>query len=324
MIKVMKHCVVPFVLALVATTGSSEAQDIIEGGLGEPTEGFKREPTLIYDVTGSTILGPIHTSLIVYNDGYVSYSKFESFALEPEEFIHKLVPDVIVKRLTNDLRDAGIMNLQDSVSMAVDVPVTTVTYMRPQINANAHTYSHDSVTVGQLEVVFIIAEFIQDWVLTGNNIGSIAEDSDDGNPVSAGVAPTELKQEPVLVYTIEGTNLLTGPITRSFVVYNNGLVSVAEALDFFSLVEVYSTMTTPFEVRNLNANLAKAGAGMLPDGENMGTDGFRVTVTYFRGGTDARAHSFSFLEGDPNLAYTNIQLQVGVFLDDNISNPFAK
>lgn len=323
MSNVIKTCVLQVALAIVATTSSSAAQNVIEGGLGEPTIGFKREPTLIYDVSGPTILGPVHSSLVVYNDGFVTYSSLEVGTTQPQNFIHKLIPDVIVKRLTNDLLFAGIMDIQDSLSMAADLPITTVTYMRPQINANAHTYSHDSSNVGQIAVVFIISEFLNDWVLAGNDTSAVSFSADAAESSAALIASNEFKQEPVLAYSYDGVGLLTGPITRSIVVYNNGLVSVAEEVPFFSELNVYFVFETPGAVRDLNANLAKAGAGMLPDGTLTGTDGFRVTVTYFRGGTNARAHTFSFLEGDPNLAYINVALQVGFFTNE-IANPFLK
>ena len=102
---------------------------------------IKQEPVLNFDVTGGTLLGPLHTRFTVYNNGLVTFSEASGFADSSSAGTTR-VSDTVVDRLVKDLEDAGGFKLSDQTITVSDVPLTTVTVFRGDTNAKAHTFSY--------------------------------------------------------------------------------------------------------------------------------------------------------------------------------------
>jgi len=97
------------------------------------------EPLLVYEVRGGTLLGPVDLHLVVYSSGAarivdVSDADFPRAAIadtDPDE-VHDLI---------RDLERVGGMLACDSSGMVTDVPLRTLTLLKPGTDARAHTYS---------------------------------------------------------------------------------------------------------------------------------------------------------------------------------------
>jgi hypothetical protein len=137
----MKHSrsalVLIALLAVLSVPGASLAQ-------GNNTE-FSHEPVLLYEVSGSTIAGPVYLLLTVYNDGEATLVRQDAPAL-PEELCTATLRPQEVRELQRDLRQAGALRLRDRRTEPVpDVPLTTVTFFVAQGNSGrstANTFSY--------------------------------------------------------------------------------------------------------------------------------------------------------------------------------------
>jgi hypothetical protein len=125
---------------------------------------FTREPTVFYDVTGFTLLGELHTTLAVYNDGLVSYSARSGFLGTSDQACTVFVLPSDVKRLTRELALAGAGTLQDNLQLVLDVPLQTLTFMQPGTDTKAHTFSWLIAPGAYSDVSTILGEFIQEHV----------------------------------------------------------------------------------------------------------------------------------------------------------------
>ncbi len=106
-----------------------------------------------------------------------------------------------------------------------------------------------------------------------------------------------LVQEPVLVFDISGFTL-TGVLHQHLAVYNNGVASISRVSGGTSLFPLSKDADLAFissqMVEKLQKDLAAAGAPLACDEQLFVSDIPMTTVTVFRGGTDARAHTFSY------------------------------
>ena len=128
---------VPVSLLSVAwLAGRSEAQS---AGIGSAI--LKHEPVLVFDVSGSTLTGPLHISYRVYNDGYIAGSECGGpFGVNSAGTAGASEAEVLA--LQKALIDAGGMSLPDQNLSVADIPLTTVTVFRGDTNARAHTFSY--------------------------------------------------------------------------------------------------------------------------------------------------------------------------------------
>ncbi|MDF1800085.1 MAG: hypothetical protein P1V81_12980 [Planctomycetota bacterium] len=122
----------------------------------------------------------------------------------------------------------------------------------------------------------------------------------DGPQVIATVGGP-IKFEPVLIHDVVG-GTLTGAVHTHLTVYNNGFMTVAKFHDVVFPApgtdkDVATASLSPAEVQQLQADLRASGAFGLPDQEATGADIPLTTMTVFRGATDAKAHTFSYLMG---------------------------
>ena len=127
--------------------------------------GIVWEPVLVFDVTGSTIAGPIHVNMVVYNNGFVSYASDESFSGGDLVSIQTLDPAVI-KKLVRELARAGAKDLGDSTISGADLPLTTVTFLKGSTNAASHTFSYTAPIGAYAAVATVINDFITNNVNT--------------------------------------------------------------------------------------------------------------------------------------------------------------
>jgi hypothetical protein len=119
-----------------------------------PGNVIMREPVVNVDVSGGTLTGPVHDRYTVYNGGFVSYSE-ASGLIGSSSAGTTGVSEAVVDQLIKDLEDAGAFKLTDQRSTVSDVPLTTVTVLKGDTNARAHTFSYwlaidDYAAVGQV------------------------------------------------------------------------------------------------------------------------------------------------------------------------------
>ena len=124
---------------------------------------IKREPVLIYDLTGGTLVGTFHTNIVVYNDGLTSFARkdwivFPGPPQEIEDADVGFATDAQVAQLIEELQAAGASTRIDDQNVILDVPVATVTFFpRPAPRARNNTFSFFSA--GGSEIEQIIDDF---------------------------------------------------------------------------------------------------------------------------------------------------------------------
>jgi hypothetical protein len=101
---------------------------------------IRHEPLVLYDVAGSTIAGPIDTSLVVYNDGTARVSSAGQFG-GPSSSEVAFVGSNAAHQLLVDLSSLGAGQLCDDITLAVDLPTSTLTVFRDATDSRNHTFS---------------------------------------------------------------------------------------------------------------------------------------------------------------------------------------
>ena len=115
------------------------------------------EPVLNFDVTGSTLLGPIHLRLTVYNNGLITASQC---GLNGSNSAGTTVTSPAqVAQLRKDLIEAGGMTLPDQSLIVADLPLTTVTVFRGSTNSRSHTFSYWASFAEYAPIAQIINDF---------------------------------------------------------------------------------------------------------------------------------------------------------------------
>ena len=131
---------------------ASDCPDVLGGG-----------PILVYDVSGSTLLGPLHRHLAVYDDGHASYSAAGGLPGAQPEAVFTYVGEKAAAQLLADLRAAGAFQLCDAQLLVSDVPLTTVTVLTPGTDARAHSFSYwIPTTAGHQQVEQVIQTFLDE------------------------------------------------------------------------------------------------------------------------------------------------------------------
>jgi hypothetical protein len=142
-------------VALV-TAGNAIGGDLTTSPtIGAP---IKREPVLMFDVTGSTLTGPIHFNYIVYNDGLVTGGTCGGFAGDNSAGTANAT-QADVAQLASDLIAAGGLKLPDQNLTVADVPLTTVTVFKGAEDARAHTFSYWLGVGSYAQINTVIADF---------------------------------------------------------------------------------------------------------------------------------------------------------------------
>ena len=270
---------------------------------------FTREPTLVYDLTGSSFAGPVHTSVVVYNDGLVSYASRTTFGgSNGDAFVVSIDPNEVAQ-LTADLDAAGADELPDSFAIFPDLPITTVTFMKPAADTKAHPFTFAVGGAGHTAVSTLINEFVQEHLFgVTPSAGLSAPDPAFGGP---------FKQEPLLVYDVTGSTFI-GPFHLSLTVFNNGHVSYSTA-STLNEGEAFERMVPVKDVELLGRSLASLGVNGLTDSVGSGADIPITTVTFMRPKTDTKAHTFSYLAGGPG--HNAVGAAINTFIQDVVLAP---
>jgi hypothetical protein len=123
--------------ALYLTTGDGQA-----AAPDDCREYQTHEPVLIYDVTGSTLLGPIHAHFTLYNDGFATYSSVSGYPTSVGDAWTASVTQLQIKVLLSELEDADVFQLCDQPMWVSDVPLKTITILDGGSDAYAHTFNY--------------------------------------------------------------------------------------------------------------------------------------------------------------------------------------
>ena len=143
-----------------------------------------------------------------------------------------------------------------------------------------------------------------------------------GDPVIIGppIALPQIEKEPVLLFDVTGSTFL-GSVHVELAVYNNGRMSISKFNEQLFQVpgidkDVQMAWLTPAEVKTLRRKLAVAGASNLVDSAQLILKVPVSTVTFFKGTTDAAAHTFSYFNASG--PYQEVQ----TVIDDLITTHF--
>lgn len=126
-------CLIPFVGAAAPTGTPTRSPPTC----GSP---HRHEPLVIYDINGSTFVGPIYLTMTVYNDGSVQISQVDT-GFGPAKAEYAFVGPDAARQLRLDLASAGATSLCDDPAMASDAPLRTLTILGDATDTRAHTYS---------------------------------------------------------------------------------------------------------------------------------------------------------------------------------------
>lgn len=97
------------------------------------------EPLLVYEVHGGTLAGPVDMHLVVYSDGTARITDLTDTDV-PRAAIGHTDPEAVSDLLIDLERVGGMLNC-DSVGMVTDVPLHTLTMLKPGTDARSHTFS---------------------------------------------------------------------------------------------------------------------------------------------------------------------------------------
>lgn len=117
--------------------GGTQSQGQLQSIVKNP---IQREPIVMFDVSGSTFLGPVLEHLTIYNDGLASYSNASPTG--STSVGSAMISSQEINKLIQALEEANAGTLQDQEGTVSDVPLTTVTLFSGGTNAQAHTYSY--------------------------------------------------------------------------------------------------------------------------------------------------------------------------------------
>ena len=133
----------------------------------EPVEAqdpMSNAPVVIVDVSGATLLGPVHRHLAVYSSGRVSYCAIDSQGglreLQVPVARSIAIDPVQVQAFAMGLERMGAWSLDDQKVMATDVPLVTVTVLQGEGAAKGHTFSYWIPTDGYHGVDTAIQNFV--------------------------------------------------------------------------------------------------------------------------------------------------------------------
>ena len=159
---------------LLCTTSAAIAQD--ELGVATPRP-LVQQPVLIYDVTGGTLLGPVHLQLSVFSNGHASLANGPNSFFDIGPSVETVwVGSEEARALQFDLIRADVLRIVVPGSFCADAPITSVTVFRPKHRwsarrrddvrrfASSHSYAYDCATGPHAEAVFEVNEIIDDFI----------------------------------------------------------------------------------------------------------------------------------------------------------------
>jgi len=119
------------------------------------------EPLVVYDVTGSTLAGPVDSNLVVYDSGVVKLSSASSKPGEGRAML-SYVSQQEALDFARDLALAGGLAICDQNTAGSDVPLKTLTLFRSgKTDTRVHTFSWWFATKEYTPIQQRIDQFIQ-------------------------------------------------------------------------------------------------------------------------------------------------------------------
>ena len=148
----------------VTSTGNAQVlggevadADPVIGPVGTPVPNtIKREPVLVYDLSGTTLVGEYHTNVVVYNDGFTVFSRRDVTVFPEPDVVEDVATGFAtqnqVKTLVAQLTELGAAHEIDADFAFFDVPLATVTFFpKAAPRARANTYSFSSIGTSGVE-----------------------------------------------------------------------------------------------------------------------------------------------------------------------------
>jgi hypothetical protein len=133
--------------ALAASSGQDitgkkkvAGQQNLEFAAGAEGNPWKCEPLLVFDVSGGTLLGEVHQSLTLYNNGRVSLAEFGRGRTARN--VSRLITVTEAEKFRSMLVAAGALSLTDQANQVMDVPLTTVSIFTGETDGTSHTFSY--------------------------------------------------------------------------------------------------------------------------------------------------------------------------------------
>ena len=131
-------------LALIASLAATPLlfplpAPLVAPPLGDCVDDLPHQPVVVYEVSGFTFVGFFDRELVVYQDGSARLSS-ASAAGDGKAQVASVAPGAAVA-LLSDLSAAGAFQLCDQTGTFNDLPLSTLTVVRPQTDARAHTFS---------------------------------------------------------------------------------------------------------------------------------------------------------------------------------------
>ena len=120
---------------------------------------FAHEPAVVFEVSGSTLAGPVDTTLTVYTDGIVKISS--ASASGPGKAATAVVTADDVEKLRVALVAGSGLKLCDDPRIVTDAPLHTVTLLSGLQDAQAHTFSYWVGTDAYTVVDQRLQQFVQ-------------------------------------------------------------------------------------------------------------------------------------------------------------------
>lgn len=140
----MKRWLLPLCLAAVfsvLTLRGTGAPAMAAAPLAAPCPNvLPHEPIVVYDVNGYTLAGPLDLQLTVYGSGLARLSTTNANNGEGKSQI-TTVSQAAANDLLGLLVKRGAFELCDDPSFVSDMPMSTLTVMKPDTSVRAHTYS---------------------------------------------------------------------------------------------------------------------------------------------------------------------------------------
>jgi hypothetical protein len=126
-------------LALAAVPLAGDPVSIRPSAQAYCPNALDHEPVLMFERTGGTLMGPVDLLLVVHGNGRVRLADFSEAELPQGGFAN--VDPEAVSDLMLDLERYGAWIECDDSGMVTDVPLNTITLLKPGTNARSHTHS---------------------------------------------------------------------------------------------------------------------------------------------------------------------------------------
>ncbi len=122
---------------------------------------YPHEPAVLYEVSGSTIAGPSDLELLVYGDGWarVSSATAGTSGQCQQVFVGRPAARALLERLAAE----QAFTLCDGDQPITDMPLATLTVMRPATDTRAHSMSWILADSSFRELEQELGRFLATW-----------------------------------------------------------------------------------------------------------------------------------------------------------------